>query len=341
MGKRGSEITGDLSRRSFLGQAALAAAAAPLAAGAQSAPPNRAATPAAMRPRYMPEGGRGPIKVLFLSGYHPYDRENLYATFDSLGEDITWVNCKHPAAEAFYDPKVAAFFDVFLFYDAFMGAPPGSMSTPHWEPPTPEMQEGLKRMTQSGEKGFVFMHHALAAWTHSWPAGVNGNNAYLEMMGGAADWGTPLANIRGKDYPVSGYRQQTEQHITIVDKQHPVTAGLDDGSGGFDIVDETYLCPMFEDSVHCLLRSSFMPTADKFLHGPSGHHCGAGHPPGSNMTAWVKTAERSPVVYFQHGHDNIAWANRYFRTLLLNSIKWAASPEAKSWAQANPTRIFV
>jgi uncharacterized protein len=339
MGKRMNEITGDLSRRSFLGQAALAAAAAPLAAGAQSAP-NRsgAGSRAATMRRYMPQGGRGPIKVMFVSGYHPYDRENLYKTFDLLGEEITWTNVFQPAAETFYDPKAAANWDVFVHYDAFMGAPPGSMRADHWEPPTREMQDGLKRMTQSGDKGFVFLHHGIAAWTHSWPAGVNGSNAYVEMMGAAADWGTPLENIRGKNYPVSGYRQQTEQHVTVVDKQHPITQGLGDG---FDIVDEVYLCPMFEDSVHCLLRSNFKPVEETFMSGPSGVHVGAGHPPGSNMTAWVKTAESSPVAYIQHGHDDIAWSNKHFQTLLLNAIKWAASPEAKSWAKANPTRIFV
>ena len=182
---------------------------------------------------------------------------------------------------------------------------------------------------QNGDKGFVFFHHALASWIH-WPE-------YAEIMGGAAEWDVPFT-MRGVNYPQSGYRQGTEQHITVVDKTHPITQGLGDG---FDIVDETYLCPIFEDSVHCLLRTSFVPTEDKFAHAPGGTHVGAGHPPGSTMTAWVKTAERSPIAYFQHGHDNSAWANRNFRTLLLNSIKWAASPEAKTWAHANPKKIFA
>ena len=46
---------------------------------------------------------------------------------------------------------------------------------------------------------------------------------------------------------------------------------------------------------------------------------------------WVKTAERSPVVYIQHGHDNNAWANPNFRRLLLNAIKWTVV-ERMVWA---------
>ena len=157
------------------------------------------------------------------------------------------------------------------------------------------------------------------------------------MMGGAADWGLPINNIRGVNYPASGFRQGTEQRVTIVDKTHPITAGVED----FDIVDEAYLCPMFEDSVHPIMRTSFQPTADKFAHAPNGANVGAGHPPGSNMCGWVKTAENTPLAYIQFGHDNNAWSNPNFRKLMLNAIKWAASPEAKAWAKANPKRIFV
>ena len=46
------------------------------------------------------------------------------------------------------------------------------------------------------------------------------------------------------------------------------------------------------------------------------------------------------MAYVQMGHGATAWSNPAFRQLLLNSIKWAASPEAKAWAKANPKKIF-
>ncbi len=274
------------------------------------------------------QGGNGPIRVLFVSKFHPFDREGLFATLDSMGKDITWTHVEHPAAAAFFDPKLAAPYDVFLFYDAYTGRvqktnPDGATST-EYTPPSPEIQANFKHLLQNGDKGFVFLHHAIAAWVHTWPE-------YVEVTGGAADWGTPLKNIRGKDYPASGAKGGTQQHITIVDKEHPVTLGVSD----FDIVDEVYLCPMFEDSVHCIMRSDFKPVAETFA--PRA----AGHPPGSNMTGWVKTAERSPIVYIQHGHDKVAWENPAFRTLLMNAIRWTASKEAKDWAHANPKKIFA
>jgi hypothetical protein len=62
---------------------------------------------------------------------------------------------------------------------------------------------------------------------------------------------------------------------------------------------------------------------------------------GSNMTGWVKTAENTSLVYIQHGHDNFAWSCPNWRRMVLNAIKWTASPAGKAWAKANPKRIFV
>lgn len=355
-GGAGKKVT--LSRRSVVsGMAAVGAAAMtmPLVAPAQRGGPQPITGTTPLRATgtgvplasqsldgLPPQGGQGPIRVLFVSSYHPFDRANLFIMLDKFGSDITWCHAEHPAADRFFDPAVAEDFDVFLFFDAFagrknMGMGANGRVSYSYPPPSDKLQANLKQMLTNGDKGFVFFHHALASWVHSWPAGVNGSNAYVEMMGGAADWGTPIKNIRGVDYPVSGYRQGTEQRITVVDKNHPVTAGVDD----YDIVDEVYLCPMFEDSVHPLLRTNFQPTADKFHDAPNGANVGAGHPPGSNLSGWVKTAENTPIVYLQNGHDNNAWSNLHFQRLLLNAIKWVASPDAKTWAKANSKRIFV
>jgi len=323
-----------LSRRALLGGAAatmvpLLGAQPPQAGAAGAGQPAAGVQPAGRGGRGPTPGGNGPIKVLFITKYHAYDRENLFLMLDSMGKDITWTHVEHPAAQAFYDPKLAAQFDVFLFYDAYpdrvQKVGPDGTSTVSWKEPSAEVKVNFKQLLQNGDKGFVFFHHAIAAWVHTWPE-------YVEVMGGAADWGNPI-KVRGKDYPASGFRNATHEHITVVDKNHPVTQGVND----FDIVDEVYMCPMFEESVHCLLRTDFKAVADADW---TNKERVTGHPPGSNMTGWVKTAERSPVVYFQHGHDRSSWDNPAFRTLMLNAIKWSASKDAKDWAHANPKKIF-
>jgi uncharacterized protein len=280
--------------------------------------------------RRMVQGGSGPIRVLLVTKGHPFDRENFLNLFDALGQDITWTHVEQPAAEAFWNPEMAKDYDVFVCYDA-MGRvkeklPDGSMG---FAKPPKEAQENLKALLRQG-KGMVFLHHALAAWNQSW-------DEYSEIMGGACDWGNPVTK-RGVHYPFSGFQQNTHQHNSVVPeaKNHPIVAGLE---GGFDIVDEAYACPYFEDSLHPLLRTDFVAKPENFeparRRDPNWNH-----PLGSNLEAWYKSAENSPIVYLQNGHDNQAWANPAYQKLVANAIKWAASDEALKWAKAHPQKIF-
>ncbi len=329
-------LIGSLSGKADAGQAAQggqapAAGQAPNAAGRGGAGGGRGGGGA------MPQGGRGPIRVLLVTKFHPFERGPFFDMFDSFGDIITWTLAEQPAAEAFMNPKLAAPYDVLVFYDMAgrdRGTTPAGTVGTIFPPATPEMKQGWKDLLRSGNKGFVFFHHSVASWLH------NDFPEYCEIIGGAADWGLPIT-VRGKEYPYSGFLGDVPQHVTIQDKTHPVVQGVGDASsfeGGYDITDEVYLCPMFEDSVHCLLRTDFKPVDANFpMQSGRGWH----HPPGSNMSGWVKTAENSPVVYIQHGHGPSAWSNRSFQRLMTNAIQWVNTKDAKDWAKANPSKIFA
>ena len=308
-----------VSRRQMLASAAMAAPMFQLI---------NAFTGRALAQRRMTAGGSGPIQVLLVTKGHGFDRAPFFELFDALGETITWTHVEQPAAQVFWDPKLAEPYDVFVHYDAMgrqeMTRPDGST---YFEAPPRDAQENLAALLKQG-KGMVFFHHSIAAWNQAWPE-------YPEIVGGACDWRNPVT-VRDQKFPFSGFRPNTEQHVTVVDKNHPVVQGLGDG---FDITDEAYLCPYFEDSIHPLLRTNFDPKVANFPiqteRDPKWNH-----PDGSNVAAWVKAAESSPVVYVQLGHDATAWVNESFRMLMTNAIKWAASDEAMAWAKANPAKIF-
>ena len=268
------------------------------------------------------QGGRGALKVLFVSKGHEFDREGLMAFFDSLGTDITWTHIEQPAAQVFYDQKNAAAYDVLTFYDA-----PGRVPKTEadgkvtFESPSPEAKTAFAQMLMAG-KGLVFLHHSIAAWTHSWPE-------YQEVVGGACDWNNEI-DYRGQHYPRSGAFGNTKQHITILDKTSPIVAGLGDG---YDITDEAYACPYAADKgIHPLLQTDFVPADPARNLGPKGKY--------SNLVGWYKSAENSPVVWIQHGHSTSAWTNPAFQQVTVQALKWAASPEALAWAKKNPTKIF-
>ena len=269
-----------------------------------------------------PQGGSGPIRVMFVTKGHSYDREGLAVLLDSLGKEISWSHVEHPAATAMFDPKLAERFDVFLFFDAIgrqrMTRPDGTQG---FEDPGADARKNLQALMQAGDKGFVFFHHSIASWNHTWPE-------YSEVVGGACDWGNPVT-FRGKEYPNSGAQGRVEQRISVLDKSHPIVQGLGEG---FNITDETYLCPYAEDSIVPLLRTDFKPIDVNF---PNRYKGGWRHPEGSNLAGWVKVAGRTPIAYLQNGHDRTAWENPAFQTLLMNAIRWTASKEAKAWAVAN------
>jgi len=292
--------------------------------GAESAPPR---SPRA----YVVQGGTGPMRVLLITGGHAFARDPFFSVFDSFGKEITWTHVEHPAAQVFFDPVLAEPYDVFVLYDMIgrssKTGPDGSAQTINLEP-SPALKKGMQALLQKG-KGLVIFHHAVGSWV-LWPE-------YHEVVGAAAEFnafpGLPL-KVRGKEYAYSPNRVGVEQHISIADKTHPVVQGLGDG---FDIVDEVFVHPVFEDSVHPLLRTDFKRIDSNF---PRQYAQGWRHPEGSSLAAWCKASERSPVVYLQFGHDAKAWDNPAFRTLMMNSMRWAGSKEALAWAAANRTAIF-
>ena len=337
-------MTSILARVAYVA-AAITVCALPLVADQAPAPP--AGAPAAQAPAAQQGrgggggggfGGGGNTKVLLITKGHPFDREPFFQLFDQppVGATARWTHVEQPAAEIFFDPTLAKDYDVFVFYD--LNGNQGDRRKPRvdksgkpvtnkdgspaytWEPPPADLVANMKALLRQG-KPMVFLHHASASWVHSWPE-------YIEVMGIACDWGQPL-RVRNIDHPKSGFFGRTQQTITVVDKTHPITQGLGDS---FQIVDEAYNCPIFEESVHPLLRTDFSPKDVSLNLNPKAKF--------SNLAAWVKTAENSPIVYIQLGHDRQAWENPAFRMLVDNAIKWAASPEAMAWAKKNPKKIF-
>jgi type 1 glutamine amidotransferase len=273
----------------------------------------------------LPQGGRGKIRVLVVVKGHPYEHELFDSFLDCLGNDITWTKADHPAADLLMNPAAGKNFDVYLFYD--LGGPgerqtntDGTPAGSFYPDPTPALKKGFEALLKAG-KGMVFLHHASAAWPHVWPE-------YSEVIGGACDW-FDRVTVRGILDPHHGFYGGTAQHLTVVDKSSPITQGLGDG---FDITDEAYACAWFPESVHPLLTTSFAPPDPLVNLNPKRQY--------SNLNAWYKASENSPVFYVQSGHDHLAWENPGYQLLVDNAIKWAASKEALAWAKAHHTTIF-
>lgn len=251
-----------------------------------------------------------PLRVLVVTGGHPFVAEPFFAVFDDLStrptQPFEWSRTTAPAVG----------YDVVVFYDM-----PGIRFTRADPPlefiePTPEQRGVITDLCDAGT-GLVFMHHAVAGWP-AW-------EGYADIVGGRFHYAP--ASLRGVAYPDSGYRFDVRHTVEVLEPEHPVCAGL---GASFTLTDELYCFPVHEDEVTPLLRTTFdtgdvslFSSADLAIRGKRNSNDGWTHPAGSRLVGWAKQAVNSRVVYLQFGDGPETYADESFRTVLGNAIGWA------------------
>ncbi len=99
---------------------------------------------------------------------------------------------------------------------------------------------------------------------------------------------------------LTGAKDNFDIRVHVEDSQHPITKGLKD----FTIRDEVYQGAKLDPRVHVLLTTD-QPANEKAI-------------------AWVHTYRKSPVCYFQLGHDQKAYTQPEFPTILARAIRGSA-----------------
>ena len=271
----------------------------------------------------MAPADEGP-RLLVFTGGHPFVGEPFADAFDAIAPN-RWTHAQQPAAQELLNPQACADYDALVFYDmpgiTFTRADPPA----EFPLPPPEMVKGMRALLHEG-KGMVFLHHAVASWP-SWPE-------FAEIVGGRFHY--QPGSLRGIDYPDSGYRFDVRHQIEVLDTSHPVCAGLGES---FELTDELYLYPVFDDDVVPLMRTTFPMddsaqffSADAAIRGRRNSNDGWTHPTGSQLVGWAKQSDSSPIVYLQFGDGPQTYADISFRRVVRNAAGWVASDEAKAWA---------
>lgn len=215
------------------------------------------------------------IRVLLTYGGHPFEEKPFFAMFDSW-PDIVTTRAEMPKAGELLQPSLKKDFDVVVLYDMVPSLPP-------------EQQKGFVELLQSGI-GLVSLHHNIGA-NQQW-------EEFRKILGGIH---IPREFVvDGKTYGPSGATDDQELRITVADRQHPITVGVDD----FTIHDETYHKYYTAPDVHLLLTTN--------------------HPKNEPPIAWVHPYGKSQVFYLMLGHDAQAWQNPSYPRILGNGIRWVA-----------------
>ena len=108
-----------------------------------------------------------------------------------------------------------------------------------------------------------------------------------------------------------GYHADQTIQVELTHVEHPITKGLTT----WDMVDETYTMSEPGEGNEILL------TVD--------------HPNSMRAVAWTRTYKKTRVFCYALGHDNQAWSNPSFRTVLERGIRWVAGKESTSvWSSS-------
>jgi hypothetical protein len=262
-------------------------------------------------------------EILLITKGHPFQRDAFFKVFDSLA-GVSWTHVEQPAAQVFFDPRLAKPYDAFVLYD-MPGIRFRSDGPPDFLEPPDELKRHIEELLERGI-GLVFLHHAVAGWP-AWPE-------YAEIVGGRFLY-LP-GELRGIARQDSGYRHEVAHQVQVV-ADHPVTRGV---PKTFSITDELYLYEVFEDDVIALLRSEHAFERDNFYsaakvvrEGKMFSNEGWQHARGSDLIGWVKHYRNSPIVYLQCGDGPQTYDDPNYRLLLANAIAWVSSAQARDWAR--------
>ena len=232
-----------------------------------------------------------PGRLLAITGGHRFDQGAMTALLDDVCRRLDWEHAheEQPSAQRWLQPEHAGRWDAILMHDI-----PGLVLARGREPepvaPSDEVRRGVIDLLAAGQ-GIVATHHALAGWP-TW-------DDWADVLGGRFLY-VP-GSLHGEQVPASGYRMGPYR-VDVAAPSHPVCAGIEP----FELDDELYLCPVFEDRVTALLTTSADTSAesmiDTYREVVDGERVAAPAQRGSRLVAWTHQVGASRIVYVLPGH---------------------------------------
>jgi len=216
-----------------------------------------------------------PLRVLLTFGGHGFEEAPFFAMFDAL-PGVEYTKAPLPEKADLLKPGLEKQYDAIVMYDMVGGF-------------TPEQQKAFVALLNEGI-GVVSLHHNLGAHRNwdEFPTIIGGKFIFEDT------------SLEGQEYKKSTWSHGENLKVTVVDREHPITKGLDD----FEIHDETYGGYFTSSDVRLLLKTD--------------------HPKNDPELAWTKTYGKSRVFFLMLGHDHFAWENPVYPKLLERGIRWTA-----------------
>lgn len=209
--------------------------------------------------------------ILVITGGHSYDTTEFFNFFLNL-ENYDVDTISQPQANQFLGSGNGHDYEALVFYDM-------------WDEITEDQKEAYIELTRLGIP-MLFLHHSLVSY-QSWPEFIN-------IIGGKY-----ITEVQEMDSAsLSAYRHDLDLDVRILDRNHPVTRGLND----FKIHDEGYSNLQILNSIQPLLATENI-------------YC-------EKIIGWAHSYNNSDIVYLIFGHDRKAYEDPDFRHLVRNTLNW-------------------
>lgn len=176
------------------------------------------------------------------------------------------------------DYKVDHYDEVDVFSDRDFFRYDTAIFFSQWGELTEKQEKNILEFVGSG-KGLVGLHGASASF--------KAHPKYFEMLGGR----------------FIGHKSKTEIDITIKDKNHPITKGLDD----FQFYDEPY-------------RHDFSMAKDLHVLAEGDYH--DPEDPEPEPMIWTHQYGKGKVVFCALGHKASSLKKPIFRTIIKRAVRW-------------------
>ncbi len=176
------------------------------------------------------EKKKEPIRLAFISGMNPQFNVELYAPVLNDFKEVSWKAYTNEESQELFKPENKDKYDVIVFYDICLEEIPETT------------KENIVKVVSGGKPVFV-IHDGLLTY-NTWPefARIAGMKYFMSSQ-----------LVEGVEHGVSTYKHEQEIPVTVVDKDHFITQGLDEN---VVLHDEIYNNVWQSPDIHVLWTTS-------------------------------------------------------------------------------------
>jgi type 1 glutamine amidotransferase len=217
------------------------------------------------------------IRLAFIAGMNPVIDTLLYAPLLDDFKDVTWKVYTNEESQELFKQKNKDQYDVIVFYNICLDTIPETTKA------------DIAKVISEGKPAFI-LHDGLLTY-NTWPE--------FERIAGMKYYMSTQTAVDGKVYHTSKYKHQQDIPITVVDKDHFITQGMDPS---FVLHDEIYNNLYQSPDIHVLWTTS--------------------HPESTHDVFYTHQYGKGKIVGIVSGHGPDIFKDKNYKLAFQRGILW-------------------